>query len=152
MTPDVEVRIRAPLNPTEVPERVEEAVRNLFPDADLERETTQVRAATTSLAHLADLIERHQIPDSARVAMLRGREKGTGLTRFELGKQAAYVGKPNFSPPPAGLGNLQIELEAADEDHLVRAIYETAPDTTVSPELSRLPPSQRPAEEEQAQE
>lgn len=138
------VRVRAPVKATEVPERVAEAVANLFPEADLELRDHEVVAEAPDLEGLREAVRRHQIPDTAREVMLAGR--GGPRTSFALGKQAAYAGRPHFGAGHSPLGDLEVTVEADDAEALLRAIYETAPDTTVEPELGIVPPRYRPPE------
>ncbi len=139
------IRLRAPVNATEDASRVSSAVLNLFPEATLTTSEGQVSGDGGSLERLAELIRNHQIPDTARGTMLRGRRGA--VTRFRLGKQAAYVNHPNFgaSGDATGpLGDIEVVVEAKDEDSLLKLLYETAPDTTCDAELSTIPPSLRP--------
>jgi len=64
--------------------------------------------------------------------------------RFWLGKQAAAVGRPHFGPPPAGLGSVEISLQADEPGELLRLFYHIAPDTKVPKAWAELPPSERP--------
>jgi predicted RNA binding protein with dsRBD fold (UPF0201 family) len=140
----VTVRVRAPVKATEAPERVVEAVHNLFPEAEVEVRDHEVEAQAPDLEGLRDAIRRHQIPDTAREVMLAGRRGAS--TSFALGKQAAYAGRPHFGAGHSPLGDLEVRVEAGDEEALLRAIYETAPDTTVEPEHRTVPPRFRPPE------
>jgi predicted RNA binding protein with dsRBD fold (UPF0201 family) len=103
-------------------------------------------ARSRSLARLAELVSNHRIPDSARGAMIRGHDRGSAELTFRLGKQAAAVGRPHFSPPPSSLGDLEITFRAETEEALLRAVYETAPDTTVAEAYAKVPPWYRPPE------
>lgn len=138
------VRVRAPVKATEVPERVVEAVTNLFPEADVEVRDHEVVAEAPDLEGLQEAIRRHQIPDTAREVMLKGRRGAR--TDFALGKQAAYSKRPHFGAGHSPLGDLEVTVEAEDEEALLRAIYETAPDTTVEAEHRTVPPRYRPPE------
>lgn len=138
------VRVRAPVKATEAPERVVEAVLNLFPDADVEVRDHEVVAEAPDLEGLREAVRRHQIPDTAREVMLRGRRGDRA--DFALGKQAAYAQRPHFGAGHSPLGDLEVTVTAEDEEALLRAIYETAPDTTVEPELGIVPPRYRPPE------
>lgn len=144
----VRITIRARVQPTEIADRVREAALNMFPDADVEVAESEVSATTTSLDRLAELIANHRIPDTARGVMLGGRSsRDAAVTRFTLGKQAAFMGRPHFAPPEGPLGELEVEVAAESTDALEATIYRAAPDTTVAPELATVPPSKRPAED-----
>lgn len=153
----IRVRARAPLAPTEDPQRVAAAVANLFPTARLALDSREVRAEGGDLERLSDLVREHQIPDSARGAMLAGRstspdrveDDGASDRRFAcfaLGKQAAAMGKPHFGAPRSALGEVEVVVEADTEEELLRALYACAPDTTVPPELGTVPRELRPRE------
>lgn len=152
----VRVSVRAPLRPTEDPRKVAAALGHLFPTAELEIAETEVRGDGADLVRLKDLVREHQIPDSARAAMIGSRctaadgsDDGVSDRRFarvRLGKQAAYMGHPHFGAPAAPLGDIEMLLEADDEEELLRAIYWTAPDTTVEPALAMVPRELRPVE------
>ncbi len=143
----VTVTVRAPVHPTEDPARVEEAVLNLFPRGDLEVRPREVVLTNADLEGLRELLWSHQIVDTARDVMLRGHH-GTTVT-FHLGKQAAYAGKPHVGAERAPLGSLEVTVRGEDEEEVLRAVYETAPDTTVPPEQSTVPPRWREARAEQ---
>lgn len=152
----VRVTVRAPLRSTEDPRKVAAALANLFPTAELEIAEGEVRGDGATLDRLRDLVREHQIPDSARGAMIAARcttadggDDGVSdrrFSRFRMGKQAAYMGHPHFGAPASSLGEVEVLLEADDEEELLRAIYWTAPDTTVAPELATVPRELRPAE------
>lgn len=138
------IRARAPVRLTEDPERVRRALLNLFPDAQLTESRDLVEGTTGSLVRLAELVRSHQIPDTARGVLLRGRRGETTRTRILLGKQAAFVGRPNFGVEPTPLGEIEVEIEADDERELLYAIYSVGFDTMVPEEFSRTPREFRP--------
>ncbi|HWG91734.1 MAG TPA: hypothetical protein VNZ52_12870 [Candidatus Thermoplasmatota archaeon] len=138
------VSARALIHPTEDPDRVIKAVQNLVSDGTLTVQDGWVYVTGGTLAQLAELIRNHQIPDTARGVMLRGRRGEEKVSRFMMGKQAALMGRPNFGGVDSPLGSIEITLEADEGPELVRAVYEAAPDTTVSPEWSRIPYDERP--------
>lgn len=141
---------RAQVHPTEDPERVLTALRNLFPDAtrievrQLPRGDYFAEAEGATLWHLGTLIRALQIPDTARGVMLRGRRGEERTSRFLLGKQAAYMGRVNFGGVDSPLGAVEVRLDADTGDELVQAVYDIAPDTTVAAEWSRVPYDKRP--------
>ncbi|HLE97791.1 MAG TPA: RNA-binding domain-containing protein [Candidatus Thermoplasmatota archaeon] len=151
------VTARAAVHPTEDPAKVRAAVANLFPSTAIEVGPTEVVARGTDLTRLAELVRDHQIPDSARGQMLNGLRTSADTSkwsegaakrfaRFPLGKQAAFVGKPHFGAPETALGNIDVLVEADDEEAVLRAIYAAAPDTTVAPALAAVPRELRPVE------
>ncbi|MHB8604746.1 MAG: RNA-binding domain-containing protein [Thermoplasmatota archaeon] len=140
----IRVLVRAAVRPTEDPERVERAVLNLFPGADLARGALEITGEARDLARLASLVSEHRIPDTARGVMVRGIDAADATrSRFLLGKQAAFVGKPNFGPQASPLGEIEVTLAAESPQALERAIYACAPDTTVPDDLATVPRSER---------
>lgn len=152
----VRVSVRAPLRATEDPGKVASAVANLFPTAVLDVRPDAVVGDGADLDRLKELVREHQIPDSARGAMIAARATAADgaddgvsdrrFARFRLGKQAAFMGHPHFGAPASSLGEIEVLVEADDEEELLRALYWTAPDTTVAPELATVPRELRPQE------
>lgn len=138
--------MRAPVRPTEDPAKVERAIRNVFPEATLEVVPEGLQGTAPDLARLAEMVRAHQIPDTARNILLRGRRGETTRTRFLLGKQAAFVERPNLGVEPGPLGEIEVLVEADDEKELLYAIYEVGFDTTVDPEFAKTPREFRPVE------
>lgn len=143
------ILVRTPLRPTEDPEKVARAIKNLFPDARIAEAAGELVAEATSLDRLAEVIANHRIPDSARSGMLRGHDHGAATLTFRLGKQAAFAGRPHFAPPASALGDLVVTLVRENEEALLRWVYATAPDTTVPPELATVPGPYRPRDGEE---
>jgi predicted RNA binding protein with dsRBD fold (UPF0201 family) len=97
---NTKVQVFAPVNPTEVQEKVEQAILNFFP-VSLE-------------------LQGHALP------MLYG-EGDT--TRFMLNKQVAFIGKLNFPAGMESLGSIDVEISADNEDELLTIIDWLAPRT-----------------------
>lgn len=128
----VDVTIRAPVQPTEVTERVIDAVQNLFPGATIEerprrqdsKSVNDTKTATTggeivaethSLDHLSELFRDQAILDTARAAFLDGLKGNT--FEFRLKKQAAFEGMVNFSVgSPDELGDIHVTVTVRDPD------------------------------------
>ncbi|MHB8584501.1 MAG: RNA-binding domain-containing protein [Thermoplasmatota archaeon] len=149
----VQVHVATRIRPTEDPEKVRMAILELFPDAKLERRalgSDSVEASweghTESLTRLAEIVRDTQIPDTARGVMLRGIAGRT--TRFLLGKQAALARKAAFGTESGPLGEIEVTIEAGNEEELLYAIYNVGFDTTVPFELARVPREYRPPEPE----
>jgi predicted RNA binding protein with dsRBD fold (UPF0201 family) len=143
----VDVRITAPVQPTEVTDRVVEAVTGLFPSADVETRGTPVvdgeaaatgasgeeRPATRVVAECHDVeafreqLFEQRILDTARKEFLRN-QTDAGFS-FDLKKQAAYVGKVNFSVgSPDELGDVHVEVTVHEPD-VASFISYLAPET-----------------------
>ena len=140
------IHVRAPVRPTELPERVREAILNLFPEAKLDAGRDAIEGEAPNLDRLAQLVRQYQIPDTARGILLRGRRGATTQTTFLLGKQAAAAGAPNLGVQPGPLGEIEVTVQAETDRELLYAIYSVGFDTTVPEEWSRVPREYRPAE------
>ena len=124
------VTARAPLLPTEDPNKVERAVLNLFPDGISERLEREIVVRATSLDRFKQLIRNHRILDSTRKVMLRGAEAGS--TSFSLNKQVAFVGKISFLEEQAPLGGIEVTIE---DDDITALVDQVAPVTVNGEEI-----------------
>lgn len=138
----VDVTIRAPVHPTEVTERVVDAVQYLFPNATIDDRPRrsdadedeaedenapsggEIVAETHSLDHLSELFHEQAILDTARATFLDDLEsEGSGehaqndTFEFRLKKQAAFEGTINFSVgSPDELGDIHVTVSVRDPD------------------------------------
>ena len=111
----VDVRIEAPVKHTEVPDRVAEAVRTLFPSADVEVSADRVTAETHDLSHFRERLFEQRILDTAR-GVFFDRRGPTGFA-FELKKAAALQDVVNFSVGnPDELGDVQVAVTVREPD------------------------------------
>lgn len=128
----VDVTVHTPVHPTEVTERVVDAVQNLFPNATIDdrprRSDTdededdenapsggEIVAETHSLDHLSELFHEQAILDTARTTFLDDLENDT--FEFRLKKQAAFEGVINFSVgSPDELGDIHVAVTVRDPD------------------------------------
>lgn len=140
----IRIVLRAPIRPTEDPAKVSGALERLFPGAEVTVTEDEASATAPSLERLRELIRSQRIPDSARGAMLAGLSEDGLSTRFLLGKQAAAVGRPHFGPLRSPLGDIAVSIFGEASHEVETLIYQTAPDTTVEPELAQVPPALRP--------
>lgn len=122
--PEADVKVTSPVYPTEVAERVEAAVMELFPDADVRVEDPAVEALTdrlvaedASLDQLRELFERFDMREHAR-EQLRDSVVGDVL-EFTLKKQAAYAGRPSFDVGGHELGALHVRVESPEPSDVV---------------------------------
>ena len=105
----VDVRVVAPVNPTEVTERVADAVREIVPSAALREEPGRIVAETHDLDHLSELLHEQSILDTARREFAR-RADEDGFS-FALKKQAAHEGVVNFAVgSPDELGDVEVHV------------------------------------------
>lgn len=104
-----EVRVVAPVNDTEVPERVADAITNLFPDAEITEEEGRVVGHTHSLSRFSERLHEQAILDTARAQFFE--EQYGSAIHFDLKKLAAYQGVVNFSVgSPDELGDLRVRI------------------------------------------
>lgn len=123
----IDVEVVAPVYPTEDSDRVAEAIRNLFPMADVEDGDGEVLATSHSVERFAELVAEQRIRQTARTQLLEGLT-GDTLT-FRLRKQAATVGVVNFAlDEPGELGDLtvSIRIDYPDPEQFIELL--TAPD------------------------
>lgn len=109
------ITIRTRIRPTEDENKVRIAVHALFPGTPLVREGDELIGGEETLEALSTLkthIERQAIRDTARKKLRQG--TFSGAITFHLNKQAAYVGKVNFSNE-APLGPITVRIVADPE-------------------------------------
>ncbi len=115
----VAVTIETQVKPTESPTKVRLAVLNLFPDASLEETPEGLRAQSSSVERLGELLRNQKIRDAAREVML-GALRGDRMV-LHLGKQAAFAGRVSFFAE-SPLGDILVALEDPDLEALVDRI------------------------------
>ena len=95
---DLEISVAVPVYPTESPEKVNKALENIFPSLTFtlsEKGFTGTGQDIEILNEMKLLLENQRIRDTAQEILTRSVLSQT-LT-FSLNKQAAYMGKINFS-------------------------------------------------------
>lgn len=123
----ITVRVRAPVAGTEVPDRVARAIENLFPEAELTVGTDRIEGEAHAVDTFGERLHEQQILDTAR-SHLRENIEGDTI-RFRLKKQAAFVGKVNFSVGnPDELGDIEVSIHV-DEPAPELFVEELAPET-----------------------
>jgi len=111
----IEVQVTTPLNPTERRERVETAITNLFPTAEVEERHGELLAEAHSLERLAERLHEQNIVDTAREVFRR--DLGGDTFAFDLKKQAAHEGVVNFAVGnPDELGDLHVRVRVVKPD------------------------------------
>jgi predicted RNA binding protein with dsRBD fold (UPF0201 family)/cytidylate kinase len=104
---NVEIEIRTKIHPTESEEKVLKAIRNIFPDAEIEvGDDGEVYGRAYSLERFRELLRRQRILDTARSEILKGRE-GKEVTLY-LNKQTATVSRINFCDEDAVLSPIRV--------------------------------------------
>ncbi len=94
--------VETPVNPTEDPEKVSRAVRNLFPElslsvAKVDARRSKLQGTLTRLEdldNLKSLLRQEAIRDAARRLLLQS-VSGSSIV-VHLNKQAAFAGKASF--------------------------------------------------------
>ncbi|WP_280586594.1 RNA-binding domain-containing protein [Halorubrum sp. Boch-26] len=111
----VDVRIEAPVRDTEVTDRVDDAVRNVFPDAEPVHEDGRLVAEAHTLDAFSDVLHEQEILDTARRVFLRN-STDDGFA-FSLKKQAAFEGVVNFAVgEPDELGEIDVDVRVREPD------------------------------------
>ncbi|WP_418286212.1 RNA-binding domain-containing protein [Halorubrum sp. DTA46] len=111
----IDVRIEVPVHDTEVTDRVADAVRNVFPDADPIHENGALVAEAHTLDAFSDVLHEQEILDTARRVFLRN-STDDGFS-FSLKKQAAFEGVVNFAVgEPDELGEIDVDVRVREPD------------------------------------
>ncbi|WP_457548997.1 AAA family ATPase [Archaeoglobus sp.] len=105
----VEVEIETKVNPTEDVDKVVQAVKNIFPDAEITIEGDTLKAKAWDLRKFRDLLRRQRILDTARTELLKG--KSSNETTVFLNKQTAHIGKINFTDENAILSPIRVTFK-----------------------------------------
>jgi predicted RNA binding protein with dsRBD fold (UPF0201 family) len=105
----VDVQVTAPVMPTEVTDRVRDAVTNLFPEADITEGHGELVGEAHGLERFSELLHEEEILDTARGQFLADHRGDTFA--FDLKKQAAFQGVVNFAVgEPAELGDIHVRV------------------------------------------
>jgi len=111
----IDVRVIAPVRDTEVTDRVADAVRTLFPNAELREEPGRLVADAHSMDAFAERLHEQEILDTAR-RVFRQNRTDEGFA-FSLKKQAAFEGVVNFAVgEPDELGEIDVEVRVREPD------------------------------------
>ena len=111
----VDVRIVAPVNDTEVTDRVADAIGNVFPDAEPTHEDGRLVAETHTLDAFSDVLHDQEILDTAR-RVFRRNTTDEGFS-CALKKQAAFEGVVNFAVgEPDELGEIDVTVRVREPD------------------------------------
>lgn len=123
----VDVQITTPVRDTELPDRVERAVRNLFPEAEIEQGEGEFLATAHGLERFSELLHEQAILDTARGQFFADRRGDT--FSFDLKKQAAFEGRVNFAVgSPGELGTIHVRVRV-EEPSVEAYVDHVAPPT-----------------------
>lgn len=112
----VAVKLFCKVCPSEDPEKVRDAVMNIFPDASLER-TDKGFEGTGTTNRFRELIRKQKILDSTRSMMFKGIRDNSIV--MHLNKQVATVGKISFTEPKTILGTIKVTIECEDPESVI---------------------------------
>lgn len=116
----MKLRVETELRATESREKVEAAVKNIFPKLTLELTGQKLVGESNDIAVLSrlhQLLRQQAILDTARSIMLANRKGDT--TNFMLNKQVAFAGKISFTDGESPLGPIIVTIEAPDIERLI---------------------------------
>jgi predicted RNA binding protein with dsRBD fold (UPF0201 family) len=132
----IQVKVSAPVYPTEDPEKVLKAISTLFTDIKIEKEDINTTKPETGvspslffsgkggvnlLLTLHRLVRREEIIDSMRNKALNVGLSTDGLSvRFLLNKQAAFVGIPSIPAQEEPLGSIEVTIWADSQEEMKR--------------------------------
>lgn len=97
-----------PIRPTEDPEKVLRCVLNIFPQCITRSDEEILHFRTDDPSMFIQILGDQQIRDTA-VMVIEGRLKGDS-TSFYLNKQAAFMGRVNFTDGNSTLGDIEITV------------------------------------------
>lgn len=127
------VTVSAPVNPSEDPSKVLEAMLNIFPTGSFEEEDGVI-SGEADLENFSKQIRKQRILDTARSQLQQGAGRSTRRTRFSLNKQVATVGKVSFVNYRIALGTIDVTVE---DDDLEALIDRVAPVTVDGEEVKK---------------
>ncbi len=123
----VDVEITAPVYPTEVTDRVADAIRTNFPTAEIDHHEGELLATAHSMEHFSELLHEREILDTAR-DQFYANQRGDTIA-FDLKKQPAFVGVVNFAVgKPDELGEIHVRV-SVDEPSVDEYVDHVAPRT-----------------------
>jgi len=120
---EIQLTIRAHLNPTESQEKLEKAITNLFGKVELQR--TKVHGVTyleakgsgiESIRQLKQRIASDRIRDAVRAMLSRWATKNEKVT-FHLNRQAAYANHVSiYHASKSPLGPIEVEIDGPPDE------------------------------------
>ncbi len=119
---EVRVTVKAHLNSTEDPEKLERAITNLFGEVEIQRSkehgTTYLGFESMGIDTLRQLKQRmasDRIRDAARAMLSRWAAKNEKVT-FHLNRQAAYANHVSiYHASKSPLGPIEVEIDGQPE-------------------------------------
>jgi predicted RNA binding protein with dsRBD fold (UPF0201 family)/cytidylate kinase len=105
----IEVEIETDVYPTEDENKVIQAVKNIFPDAEISIEGNKLYARARDVDKFRDLLRKQKILDTARSEIQKGR-RGAEVLVY-LNKQTATVSRINFCDEDLTLSPLRVTFK-----------------------------------------
>ena len=112
-----QILLHADIRPTEDPDKVKQAIQNLFPDAQINIQDLKLIAHSNTLDRFRELLKRQRIRDSARSLFWKNC-KGDTLV-FKLNKQFAYMNKINFAVVNHPLGEITVHITCDNPQDII---------------------------------
>ncbi|HYA32837.1 MAG TPA: AAA family ATPase [Candidatus Bathyarchaeia archaeon] len=113
-----EIVVRTPIYATERQDKVERAIRNIFPDVVLKRSNDTITGTSHSLDTFEMLLRVQKIRSAANAEL--NKRVSSNSFEFILNKQAALVGKVNFWQDP--LGPIFVLVATRSPDKVIETI------------------------------
>lgn len=121
MRADVEILIDCKVNPSEDPGKLIEAIKNIFPEAELEVGESEISGRSSNFETLTEKIRKQRIRDTVRAQLLRSLRR-TGGIEFCLNKQVAFVGAVNFADEGVILGGIKVRVRTDDPETAIKEL------------------------------
>jgi predicted RNA binding protein with dsRBD fold (UPF0201 family) len=112
--------VETEVRPTESREKVETAVRKIFPTVTLDLVGNSLMGESVgaeAISRFRQLLRQQGILDAARSVMFAN--KSDNSTKLLLNKQVAFVGRVSFTDGESPLGPIVVTLEAQDVGILI---------------------------------
>jgi predicted RNA binding protein with dsRBD fold (UPF0201 family)/dephospho-CoA kinase len=119
---ETNINVKTPLHPTESKDKVETAIRNIFPDIRLDQTNDCINGVSKSIKTFEALLKSQRIRSAARTELLK--RLSSCSFEFILNKQVAFMGKVNFSKDP--LGPIYVTVQTTAPKSVIDSI---APET-----------------------
>ncbi len=105
---------KVPLHNTEDPEKIRSSILNIFPSAEIELKDEDIRFTVEDNSNFLEILDDLQIRDT--VVSILDRSLDGDRTEFFLNKQAAFVGKVNFTDGNSTLGDIRVIVDGGAVD------------------------------------
>lgn len=125
----IEVEVYATVNPTELEERVADAIENIFEGLEMDISPQRVtgHGGIESLITLHSLLREEEIIDTCRTQLEKGVDDTS--THFIINKQVAFVARLNFPAQEESLGSIHVDIKASSSKELERLFDWLTPPT-----------------------